>query len=96
MPRPEPAPEEIIYILHTSIATLRSMTNGLGEADLDWTASADDWSIRYVVAHLRAAEDVLGGQMMRIVEEDRPSWRRPARASTSGAPTTRARMSTTH
>ena len=76
MPRQELSPEEILDILHTSLPELRSVTGRLSEAQLDSTASDDNWSIRYIVAHLHSCEVVLGGQMIRIVSEDRPSWRR--------------------
>jgi len=76
MPRPELTPIEIVEILSTSMSDLRSLTNGLTDAQTDLKTTDSDWSIRYLVAHLRSAEDVLGGQMMRIVAEDHPAWRR--------------------
>ena len=76
MRRPELTPDEILAILRSSVAQLRSITGGLSETQLDHTATPEDWSIRYIVAHLHSSEDVLGGQMMRIVAEDKPSWRR--------------------
>jgi hypothetical protein len=32
------------------------------------------WSINDQLAHLRACHDVLGGNMLRIIREDHPSW----------------------
>jgi hypothetical protein len=76
MSRPELTPSEIVDILRTSTDRLRLMTGGLSDAQTDETTAESAWSIRYILAHLRAADDVLGDQMMRIVAEDRPSWRR--------------------
>jgi hypothetical protein len=76
VPRPELTPEEIVAILRTSVPDLRAITDPLSDAQLDYAASDDDWSIRYIVAHLHSSEDVLGTQMMRIIAEDKPAWKR--------------------
>ena len=34
------------------------------------------WSINDVLAHLRASHDVLGGNILRILAEDHPVWKR--------------------
>lgn len=33
------------------------------------------WSVCEQLAHLRACQEVLGGNMLRIVREDHPAWR---------------------
>ncbi len=76
MPRPELTPDEILGILGTTMPDLRQIANSMTNAQLDRVARPDDWSIRYIIGHLHASEDVLGTQMMRIVAEDRPRWRR--------------------
>jgi uncharacterized damage-inducible protein DinB len=68
-------PHEIIDILRTTVERLRRATATLSEDDLAAEPVPGEWSVGYIIAHLRAAEDVLGDQMIRIVREDQPAWR---------------------
>jgi hypothetical protein len=61
-------------ILRTTVPKLRDLTRGVSQA---WLSTVTDygWSVHEQLAHLRAAHDVLGGNMLRIVREDHPAWK---------------------
>src|SRR5262245_53200348 len=63
-------------ILRTSVARFTEMTDGLTDAQLHAPPEPGEWSINDVLAHLRACNDILGGNMRRILTEDHPTWRR--------------------
>jgi hypothetical protein len=68
--------DEIMTILPVTPARIASMTEGLTEARLRAAPEPDAWSVNDVLAHLRACHDVLGGNILRILAEDMPAWRR--------------------
>lgn len=68
-------PEEIVAILRTSVARLRELADAAPPAMLEPAGYEEEWSLAAVLAHLRACNDVLGGNMVRIVREDHPAWR---------------------
>ena len=76
MPRPELTPAEIMAILPATADQIADIASGLSSEELNAQPTPGDWSINYILAHLRSSEVVLGGQMMRIVAEDHPSWKR--------------------
>jgi hypothetical protein len=67
--------DEIMAILHTTVARIGELTDGMTAARLHGGPAPDEWSVNDVLAHLRACNDVLGGNMRRILTEDRPVWR---------------------
>jgi hypothetical protein len=67
--------DEIMAILRTSVDRFRDLAAGATPEELEPAGYEDDWSVTAVLAHLRACNDVLGGNMIRIVREDHPAWR---------------------
>jgi hypothetical protein len=68
--------EEIMVILPETPRRLAALTDGLTPTELRASPGPDAWSVGYVLAHLRACHDVLGGNILRIVAEDTPTWKR--------------------
>lgn len=62
-------------ILPVTVGRIDELTRDLSPAEARRRPDPDSWSINDVLAHLRACHDVLGGNMLRIVAEDRPTWR---------------------
>jgi hypothetical protein len=61
-------------VLRTTVPRLEELAAGAREGQLH--AHTDyGWSVNEQLAHLRACQDVLGGNMLRIVREDHPAWR---------------------
>jgi hypothetical protein len=67
--------DEIMAILPVTVVRLDELTAALTPERLRLSPEPDAWSINDVLAHLRACHDVLGGNMLRILGEDRPTWR---------------------
>jgi hypothetical protein len=67
--------DEIMSILRTTVDRLAELSAGLSKDHLHASPAPGEWSISDVLAHLRACNDVLGGNMQRILTEDHPSWR---------------------
>jgi hypothetical protein len=67
--------DEIMEILPETPRRIATLTEGLTEAQLHASPEPDAWSVNDVLAHLRACHDVLGGNMLRILSEDRPTWK---------------------
>lgn len=67
--------EQIMGILPDTPRRIAALTEGLTPDDLHATPTPDSWSVNDVLAHLRACGDVLGGNVLRILAEDHPSWR---------------------
>lgn len=61
-------------ILRTTVPLLDEMTSGVRRDRLH-AVTGYGWSVNDQLAHLRACHDVLGGNMLRIVREDQPSWK---------------------
>ena len=76
MPRSVLAIDEIMAILPATVPRLASLTDGLSDAQLVARPEPAEWSATELLAHIRAAQDVLGANIIRILREDRPSWRR--------------------
>jgi hypothetical protein len=76
VPRPELTVDEIMAILRASVARLAELTERLSVAQLHALPEPEEWSVSEILAHLRACQDVLGGNIRRIVTEDRPTWKR--------------------
>jgi hypothetical protein len=67
--------EEIMAILPVTPERIQQLTDGLTGAQLRAAPAPGEWSVNDILAHLRACHDVLGGRMIRIIEEDQPTWR---------------------
>ena len=67
--------EEIMAILSDTPGRLAAIVGEVEESLLHVPPTDGEWSANDVLAHLRACSDVLGGNMLRIVAEDQPSWR---------------------
>ena len=61
-------------ILRTTVPRLEELTNGVPQERL-YAVTDYGWSVNEQLAHLRAAHDVLGGNMLRIMREDHPAWK---------------------
>jgi len=67
-------------VLRTTVPQLDELTRGVSQKRLR-TVTDYGWSVNDQLAHLRACHDVLGGNMLRIVREDHPSWKGMAPAA---------------
>lgn len=65
---------QVMEILRTTVPKLLELTEGAPEAAL-YAVTDYGWSVNQQLAHLRSCQDVLGGNMRRIVGEDRPAWK---------------------
>ena len=66
--------QEILRQLREGPEQIRELTAGLSAEDLRRRPAPDEWSANENLAHLRAAADVWGSYMRRIVAEDRPTF----------------------
>ena len=66
--------DEIMDILRTTVPRLEELTRGAPEEHL-YAVTDYGWSVNDQLAHLRTAQEVLGGNMLRIVREDHPAWK---------------------
>ena len=66
--------DEILEILRTTVPRLEVITGGVPQGAL-YAVTGYGWSVNDQLAHLRSCQDVLGGNMLRIVREDRPAWK---------------------
>ena len=66
--------EEILRHLRDGPPQIETITAGLSPAALRTRPTPDEWSITENLAHIRAAADVWGKYMGRIVAEDHPSF----------------------
>ena len=67
--------ERILILLRETPTRLAELTADLSEEALQMKPSSDEWSANEVLAHLRACADVWGTCMMKIIVQDRPTWR---------------------
>ena len=67
--------DEIMAILPETPRQIAALTKGLTPTMLRASPEPDAWSVNDVLAHLRACHDVLGGNVLRILAEDHPSWK---------------------
>jgi hypothetical protein len=73
-PRPRLGVAETIEILRTTVPTLETLARVARPHQLTGH-TAYGWSVTEQLAHLRGVGEVLAGHMLRIVQEDHPSWR---------------------
>jgi hypothetical protein len=67
--------DEIMAILPETSRRIAALTEGLTPSQLHASPEPDAWSVNDVLAHLRACHDVLGGNTLRILREDTPTWK---------------------
>jgi hypothetical protein len=67
--------DEIMAILPETPGRIAALTEGLTPTQLRAAPEPDAWSVNDVLAHLRACHDVLGGNILRILAEDTPTWK---------------------
>jgi hypothetical protein len=68
-------PTAVVALLESTPRRIKSVTLGLSVTDLTWKSSADSWSVSEVIAHLRACADVWGDSILKILNEDNPTFR---------------------
>ena len=68
--------DEVMAILPETPRRIAGLTEGLAPTQLRASPGPDAWSVNDVLAHLRACHDVLGGNLLRILAEDHPAWKR--------------------
>jgi hypothetical protein len=68
-------PATTLEQLEETLRRLDAATRGRSDIDLRWKESADSWSVNEVLAHLRACADAWGGSMVRILQQDNPTFR---------------------
>lgn len=66
--------EGTMDILRSTVPRLEELTRGASDEALT-AVTAYGWSVSDQLAHLRSCQEVLGGNMLRIVREDHPAWR---------------------
>jgi hypothetical protein len=67
--------DEIMTILPETPRRIAALTEGLTPTQLHASPAPDASSVNDVLAHLRACHDVLGGNTLRILAEDTPTWK---------------------
>jgi hypothetical protein len=75
VPTRQLAVDEIMAILPATVPRLSELTARLTPTQLHAPPSPGKWSVNDVLAHLRACQDVLGGNVLRILAEDHPAWK---------------------
>ena len=63
-------------ILPATVPRVAELRKGLTESQLRTPPDPGEWAATILLAHLRAAQDVLGANVRRIIGEDRPAWKR--------------------
>jgi hypothetical protein len=67
--------EQVLTLLAENPQRIAGLTAGLAPTQLHAASSPGEWSLNNVLAHLRACSDVWGDYIMKIIAEDRPTWR---------------------
>ena len=81
-PEPRFSLGEALQILETSPGRIAAATDGLPADALHHPLEPDGWSARDVLAHIRACDRTWGGYIVRILDEDHPSFRAESPRST--------------
>jgi hypothetical protein len=66
--------DQVMEIIRTTVPRLEELTRGASAKALG-TVTDYGWSASDQLAHLRSCQEVLGGNMLRIVREEHPSWK---------------------
>jgi hypothetical protein len=67
--------EQILTILSGSPERIAALTAGLTPAQSQTAPHPGEWSINAVLAHLRACNDVWGGNIVLIIAQDKPMFK---------------------
>lgn len=65
----------VLEILKATPSRIAALTKSLHDDQLTLKPSEDSWSANDVLAHLRACADVWGGSIMKMLTQDRPTFR---------------------
>jgi hypothetical protein len=68
-------PLQVLTLLAATPPRIAALTADLSPEALQTSPAPDEWSANDVLAHLRACADVWGNCIMKIIAEDRPTWR---------------------
>ncbi len=66
--------DQTMEILRSTVPRLEELTSGIPAGDLV-TVTDYGWSVSQQLAHLRSCQDILGGNLLRILREDHPAWK---------------------
>ena len=66
--------DQAMEILRSTVPRLGEVTAGAADEHLG-VVTGYGWSVGQQMAHLRSCGDILGGNMLRILREDHPSWK---------------------
>jgi len=67
--------ERVLTLLAATPTRLVELTADLAPEALQRRPTTEEWSASVVLAHLRACADVWGTCILRILAEDKPTWR---------------------
>jgi hypothetical protein len=67
--------EQNLILLEGTPTWIANMTVGLAPAQLRWSPGPGEWSARDVLAHLRACSDMWGRYIVKILDEDHPTYK---------------------
>lgn len=67
--------EQILAILESMPQRIAEFTIGLTETQLHAVANPGEWSINDILVHLRSCSDVWGGNIVTILNQDKPTIR---------------------
>jgi hypothetical protein len=67
--------EQILTVLSGSPERIAALTAGLTPAQLQTAPNPGEWSANDVLAHLRACNDVWGGNLVMIIAQDKPTFK---------------------
>lgn len=67
--------EDLLIMLAAAPTHITELTEGLTPAQLVAPPGPDEWSVRDVLAHLRACSDMWGKYIVLILSEDRPTFK---------------------
>ena len=73
MTRKDLTPDEIVSLLDSGPGRVAELVAGLSAAQLATPPAPGDWSVRDIVAHLLACDDVWGAAIARIAAEEHPT-----------------------
>ncbi len=73
---------QVLDLLGAAPARIAAATAGVPEGDLVEPLEPGGWSARDILAHVRACDRTWGGYLVRILDEDHPSFRAESPRST--------------
>ena len=67
--------EQVLILLRETPTRIAALTADLSLEEVQMRPTSEEWSANEVLAHLRACADVWGNCILRIIAEERPTWR---------------------